>query len=123
MNRRRSNSGFSLVEILAALLIFSVAIVGLTRAGTQSLTSMSMLEQKTFAGIVADNQLILARQRAVQAGHQRGRDQAAGYQFDWELQKLGTEVSGFYRLVVEVRPAGAEQVLIQRTAFTNGALP
>ena len=35
--------GFTLVEVLAALLIFSFAIIGLTRAGTESVRAVSVL--------------------------------------------------------------------------------
>ena len=53
--------GFTLVEVLAALLIFSFAIVTLTHSGAESVRAVSVLEQKTYAGIVADNRIVRAR--------------------------------------------------------------
>ena len=41
------DAGFTLVEVLAALLIFSLAIVGLSRATTQSVAHTQRLTNKT----------------------------------------------------------------------------
>ena len=44
--RRGSNAGgFTLVEVLAALLIFSTAILGLMSAGTENIRIMSRLSK------------------------------------------------------------------------------
>lgn len=117
MNTARKNEGFTLIEVLAALMIFSFAIVSLARAGTQSLRTIAALEQKTYAGIIADNQLVWARQRPISPGQTSGRARAAGHTFDWVLQSGATQTAGFYRLVVTVRAANDEQVLVSRTAY------
>ena len=55
--------GFTLIEVLAALAIFSIAIIGLSGANTQSIKTTDRVTDKTYAGFVADNQLVLARLR------------------------------------------------------------
>ncbi len=114
---RRSEAGFTLIEVLAALLIFSVAIIGLTAAGTESARSVSAIEQKMLAGIVADNVLTNARYERLQVGARRGEEEQLGRNFDWDLETQETEAAGFYRFIVKVSQQNQNQVLIERDAY------
>lgn len=118
----RRNEGFSLIEVLASLMIFSFAIVGLARTGTMSARSVSVLEEKTWAGIVADNHLVLARQQQTVPVKRSGEDEVMGQHFSWDLERVATQSPGFYRLEVRVHRVGDTQVLIRRTAFSAGHL-
>jgi len=109
--------GFTLVEVLAALLIFSFAIIGLTRAGTESVRAVSVLKDKSYAGIVADNQLIRARIVPLEIGVKTGEESVNGKLYDWRVETSETESADFYRLIVTVNEAESEQVIISRTAF------
>lgn len=115
--------GFTLVEVLAALLIFSFAIIGLTRAGTESVRAVSVLKDKSYAGIVADNQLIRARMAPLEVGTKTGEESVSGKAYNWRVETSTTESSGFYRLIVTVSDDETDQVIISRTAFrTDKAL-
>ncbi len=109
--------GFTLVEVLAALLIFSFAIIGLTRAGTESVRAVSVLKDKSYAGIVADNQLIRARIKPLEVGAKTGEESVSGNAYQWRVETSKTESAGFYRLIVTVNEAKSEQIIITRTAF------
>ena len=109
--------GFTLVEVLAALLIFSVSIVGLTHAGTQSTRSAFAIEMKSLASLVADNQLIVARTARLETGTQSGQSVQMGISFDYSLIIEETEQDGLYRMTVTVNRQDEEQVLTTRTAF------
>ena len=106
-----------MVEVLAALLIFSLAIVGLTRSGTESVRAISILEHKTYAGIVADNQLILARIGPLKTGTESGQEDMAGRVYQWRREVVETESSGFYNITVDVNKSNDPQILITRIAF------
>ncbi len=114
---RGKEAGFTLIEVLAALLIFSVAIIGLTAAGTESARSVSAIEQKMLAGIVADNVLTNARHERLQVGARRGEEDQLGRSFDWDLETQDTEAEGFYRFIVKVSLQDQGQVLIERDAY------
>ena len=109
--------GFTLVEVLAALLIFSVSIVGLTHAGTQSTRSAAAIEMKSLASIVADNQLIVARTARLETGTQSGKSVQMGIGFEYSLITEETEQDGLYRMTVTVNREDEVQVLTTRTAF------
>ena len=79
----QKDSGFTLVEVLASLLIFSVAIIGLTRSGTESVRAIIVLEHKTYAGIIADNRIVQSRLKPLKLGTSSGVERAAGREYDW----------------------------------------
>lgn len=110
-------AGFTLVEVLAALLIFSFAIIGLTRAGTESVRAVSVLKDKSYAGIVADNQLIRARIEPLDVGVKTGKETVSGIDYEWRVETSETESDGFYRLIVTVNDAESDQLILSRSAF------
>ena len=102
MKREMKDAGFTLVEVLAALLIFALAIVGLSRATTQSVAHTQRLTDKTYAGVVADNQLILARLRRPVIGTKSGKEEAGGQSYSWRLETTETSQKGLLELRVSV---------------------
>lgn len=116
MSRREKDQGFTLIEVLAALLIFSLSIVGLTHAGTQSAQAASYLEKKVLAAIVADNQLVLARLN-LGTVEQSGTNEQMGRTFHFQVTTDATQLTGLEKLTVTVTAQDSSQVLITRTAF------
>ena len=112
--------GFTLVEVLAALMIFSLSIIGLTHAGTESVKTASYLEQKFLAGIVADNQLSLARVSDSTDRTRRGTERQMVQEFEYEIVRDPTDMNGFYKLTVTVKSNLSEQDLVIRSAYMSG---
>lgn len=123
--RKTSESGFTLVEVLASLVIFSTAILGLMHAGAENIKAVRLVEQKQIAGIIADNQLILAQTdgRSLRLGTSADVVEMNGQKWDWDLSIEETELDGFLRLVVNVREENQDRIIISRTAFANTASP
>ena len=119
--RTHSQSGFTLVEVLASLVIFSTAILGLMHAGAENIKAVQLVEQKQIAGIVADNQLILAQtnERGLRLGTSQDVVEMNGQKWDFELRIEETDLDGFVRLVVDVHEENQDRILISRTAFAN----
>jgi prepilin-type N-terminal cleavage/methylation domain-containing protein len=57
MNRHRHNAGFSLIEIMVAILILGVALTGLTEGITTALGSNKESELQTAAALIAAGQI------------------------------------------------------------------
>lgn len=110
-------AGFTLVEVLAALVVFSVAIIGLSRAGTQSALHTQRLTQKTYAGVVADNALIRTRLAPAKIGAQSGEEIAGGRAYQYVVTTAPTEQDGFFQLNVAVSSKQNGDLLLTRTAF------
>ena len=119
MRRRQGkfigDAGFTLVEVLAALLIFSLAIVGLSNATTQSVAHTQRLTHKTYAGVVADNQLILARMRRPEIGTKSGQEEAGGQQYSWHVETSETPQQGLVELRVSV--SQDDDLIVTRLAW------
>lgn len=109
------DAGFTLVEVLAALLIFSLAIIGLSRAGTQSVAHAQRLTDKTYASVVADNQLILARMKTPEIGTKSGQEEAGGQSYSWRVETSKTAQKGLFELRVSVFQE--EDVFVTRRAW------
>ena len=126
MRRISSESGFSLIGVLAALLVFSIGILGLMRAGTQSTQSVGVLQDKMLAGIIADNQLTLARSQPVIMGVQNGRARPLSVASLSALAPRAPSISVFFTFDVSVRreTSGENgQLIVKRTAFLAKAAP
>ncbi|PHR61343.1 MAG: type II secretion system protein GspI [Robiginitomaculum sp.] len=124
MSNNASQQGFTLVEVLVSLLIFSTAILGLMHAGTQNLNAVYVAEQKQIAGIIADNQLILAlhTELEISAGTQKDSVDMDGRIWNWQILIKKTPQAGFYQLDIIVREQGSEQIIVSRTAYAQGRL-
>lgn len=119
MTRRTSHndSGFSLIEVLAAMVIFTVAILGLSHAGTESVRGVGAIEAKTLGSIIADNQLTLARYQRIEVGTERGEAEQLGRTFNWVLDTQETSIDGFFQLTIQVQNPSDDTVYVRRVAF------
>lgn len=115
-----AEQGFTLVEVLAALVVFSFSIMGLIHAGTESLKTAYALEQKMLSGIVADNQLILALREEAKAGKITGQSELKGRVFNWTIETSAQDTPGFFKLEAKVAQSSDGQVLTVRSAFRGG---
>ena len=113
--------GFTLVEVLAALLVFSLSIIGLTHAGTQSARAVSIISEKSLAGIVADNALIKSRMKPLKLSSEQGAETQMGREFLYTVTTSKTPVNNFYSVTVTIRRNGFEQTLITRQAYRSGS--
>ena len=92
-----------MLEVLLAVTIFSVAVVGIIEGITLQLRSERNAEEMTRAAILAQNVLEEIRQAGEysedsQKGHFEGED--AGV--EWQYDMTETDIAGLYRVSVNV---------------------
>ncbi|WP_417317571.1 type II secretion system minor pseudopilin GspI [Emcibacter sp.] len=97
-------SGFSLAEVMVALFVFSIAALALIKMGGENIRNLALTEQRTLAGIVAENQLALAvsRKGEIRPGVIKGTEQQDGIDFDWQLQIRPAPDPKIYEIRVRV---------------------
>ncbi len=85
MRRLSGTRGFTLLEVLVALVVVAVAIAALARAGSQTIDAQFQAEQRTLALWVADNVLAELRLEAsVASGRRQGVSAMGGRDWHWD---------------------------------------
>lgn len=82
--------GFTLLEVLVALAIFATAAIATVRSVSQHINTLSYIEEKTFAAMVADNQMAKVHLAGVKPSAQKGTAQLAGRQWQWQVVPVST---------------------------------
>ena len=105
-----SSPGFSLVEVMVAMLIIGIALPALMfQLGTQ-MDSAQRLRDQTIAGWVAQDRLLQMRIEAASGslyrpGIYNGVEQQADRNWHWQMEVATTAVPGLYRYDVQVASA------------------
>ena len=118
--RRPRLGGFTLVEVLVALAIVSIALIAALRATGQATTAVSELRLRLFAGWIAENRLAEHRARGdwLALGVGRGTQSQGGVEFAWREEVIATPNSAFRRFEVLVSvPADESRSLARLTGF------
>lgn len=107
--KRSRQMGFTLIEVLVALVIVAVGMGVLMSALTSSAKSVVYLQDKTFAEWIALNQIALLRLQLQQGQlppqtSTNGDLDYAGRTWHWRQDVKASEVPGINRIDFKVRP-------------------
>jgi len=109
--------GFTLIEMLVALAVFSLAALALLNLSGESTRSAARVQARTLAGVVAENIAVEAMVSArLPVGETSGETMLAGQTWRWRRVVSGTEVPGMGRIDVRVfddEGQAAERVLFR----------
>lgn len=115
-SRRARRTGFTLVEVLVALAIISIALLSALRAAGQGTNQLEALRSRMLAGWVAENRL--AEHRALAAwlplGLQRGTASGGGREFAWTEEVIATPNASFRRVDIRVFDPGDDSHSLAR---------
>jgi general secretion pathway protein I len=97
-------AGFTLVEVLVALAILSIALLSSLRVAGLGVSNAADLRSRLFAGWVAENQLAGHRARGdwPAPGVQRGTARQGGIDFSWREEVVATQNPAFRQVEVFV---------------------
>lgn len=111
MKRHRLRRGFTLIEVLVALVIVAVGMSALMGALSSSAKTVVYMQDKTFAEWVALNQIATVRLKLIQSqlpptGNTNGDIEFANQTWHWRQEVVDSQVPGIRRIDVKVRPKG-----------------
>jgi general secretion pathway protein I len=100
--------GFTLVEVLVALMIVAIGMSAVLATLTSSAETTAYLREKSFAEWVAMNRIAELRLQVQPPaiGKSAGEAELAGQRWRWEQEVLKLDVPGTRRIDVRVRPEG-----------------
>ncbi|MBV5258084.1 type II secretion system protein GspI [Synechococcus moorigangaii CMS01] len=104
----RADAGFSLVEMLVALVVLAVAGLAMVQALTQSARAATLAEDRALAALAAEN--VLADWRLERTGPPRtasGQYAFAGRAYEWRIELAQTPEAGLVAVSLEISPAGS----------------
>ena len=106
-------SGFSLVETVAAMGILALAAIPLLQVTTDASRNSASLEARLLARTVAENVMArsMATDQVIDAGISAGQETQMGRTYNWVRTASDARAGQLQNLRVDVRPAESEQVL------------
>ncbi|HEX3889261.1 MAG TPA: type II secretion system protein [Verrucomicrobiae bacterium] len=114
MNAPSFNAGFSLVEVMVAILILGVALVGLTRGITTALESSKESEQQTTAALFAAGQIeTLRAERSLENGETDGDCGAGLSAYRWKQTISDADVDGLHDVDIVIERAQDNQEIYE----------
>lgn len=114
--------GFSLLETMVALSVFSLAAMGLVSLNTQTTRISGELEARQLAQIVANNVAVetvtsnIESSQPMETGEQRQRRRT----FHWTRTVAPTPRPGLYSVEIDVAETGRTGTLARLTLLTSG---
>ena len=105
MNKRKHISGFSLLEVMVAVLILGVALVGLTQGIVTALGSNKDSELLSTAAMLAAGRIELLRADGdFSDGVTEGQEDGMSL-YKWKQTISGTATEGLHEVLVEIEHA------------------
>jgi general secretion pathway protein I len=103
--------GFTLIEVLAALVIVALGMIAAIQAVTQSARNGTYLREKTLAHWIGMNVITERRLQGSppDVAESTGRVEYAGQQWQWGMKVTQTQVASLRRMDVAVRRADAPE--------------
>lgn len=98
------NAGFTLIEVLVALVIVAFGVGALLTTLTSSADNLAYMRDRSFAQWIAQNRLAELRLSRVRpaVGHSHGEVEYAGARWRWDQEVIDPGIAGMMRVDVGV---------------------
>lgn len=118
---RGAHAGFSLIEMLVALAVFALAVLGLLNLAGESTRTAVAIEERVLAAVVADAVAVEAAvvdARALVEDAQ-GDEDAGGRTWHWSRTAAPTADPSLLRVDIRVSPPGEARIAAEVSLFRS----
>ncbi len=111
--------GFTLLEVMVALIIVAFALTALTASMNQMIDAANTLRERTFASWIAQNKITEMRLANVipDVSATSGDIEFGNTEWEWRAVVSETGIENFRRIDVSVSHYGADYVILTVTGF------
>ena len=104
MTRLNKQKGMTLLEVIVALAVFSIAAVSITKSLGEQIANMPILEERTMAQWVAHNQMVDARleTKFPEIGRKDGQVELANQDWYWRKEVVKTTDDNFRMIRISI---------------------
>ena len=124
--KSRSSRGFTLLEVMIALIIVALSLTAVAASMSQMIFEAQIMRDRTYASWIAQNRIAEIRLAAAtpDVGASNGEVQYANVDWTWRAVVSETGVDDLYRIDVSVSLAGIDGNIRTVTGFVGppGAL-
>jgi len=122
-DRAPAAAGFSLLEVVVALAVFSLGALALLNVLGESTRSQTAASDRAIARIVAENRLVeaMATTAPPPAGSSTGVETAMGRNWAWEMTVAPSPDPAILRIDVRVHEEGARQTIADLSTFRSAS--
>ena len=119
MSRNPNVHGFTLIEVLIALVILAIALAAAARAASIATVGAEESKLRTLATWVAQNRLaeLAATQSFPASGTSTGRSNMGGIDFEWQQTTSDTPNTAFRKVEMRILRPNDPQTLISLTGY------
>ncbi len=114
-----ASRGFTLIEVMVALVVATLALVAVMASISQMIDAGTAMRDRTYAAWIAQNQIAEMRlaNTEPEVSTSSGEVEFAGLEWGWEATVSETGVEFLYRVDVGVTFAGSDDVIRTVTGF------
>ena len=109
----RRHRGFTLIEVMVALVIIAISLTGMAVTMGGMLNNATTLRERTYASWIAQNKIVEMRLANIvpEVGETSGEIEYANTFWDWRAEVSETGIENLYRVDVEIaRPASPDSI-------------
>lgn len=113
------SGGFTLIEVMVALVVATLALVAVMASISQMIDAGTAMRDRTYASWIAQNKIAEMRLANTEpdVSESSGDVDFAGIEWDWTATVSETGVEFLYRVDVAVAFAGSDDVIRTVTGF------